>query len=389
MKGAFRAGWLTSLVLALSLLTSLGPVRAQERTMMPVTVDGEQVRLAVITYKPPGAGPFPTLIFHHGSTGTGKDPSWFARPYEPFALAYWFVSRGWAVVLPSRRGRGGSEGLYDEGFAPDRAEGYTGEPALTLRGADRALRDTDAITDSVLALPFVDRTRFVVGGQSRGGILAIAWAGKHPDEPRGVINFVGGWLGARRPTASAVNQQLFNQGAVFPRPTLWLYGDNDPFYPLSHSRANFEKFREAGGKGTFHEIERSPGSSGHQIHNLDDAWSAIVAAYLGELGLPYTEVAEVRRQATDDEIRAAFVGKTVEWGPGAVSVYGPDGRYEFNLAPSGSTPGRNIEGVYSIEKGQLCVDSSGGNRRCDKIMKADDGYYMSTASGAQYRAQIR
>ncbi len=90
MKGAFRAGWLTSLVLALSLLTSLGPVQAQERTMMPVRVDGEQVRLAVITYKPPGAGPFPTLIFHHGSTGTGKDPSWFAdrmsRSRSPIGL---------------------------------------------------------------------------------------------------------------------------------------------------------------------------------------------------------------------------------------------------------------------------------------------------------------
>lgn len=31
--------------------------------MVPVTVDGETVKLAVITYKPAGNGPFPTLIF--------------------------------------------------------------------------------------------------------------------------------------------------------------------------------------------------------------------------------------------------------------------------------------------------------------------------------------
>ena len=41
--------------------------------MVPVTVDGETVKLAVITYKPDGPGPFPTVIFNHGSTGRGDD----------------------------------------------------------------------------------------------------------------------------------------------------------------------------------------------------------------------------------------------------------------------------------------------------------------------------
>src|SRR6516164_6074444 len=55
--------------LALLLLFLAGPpALAQERSMVPVSVDGETVKLAVITYKPAGNGPFPTLIFHHGST---------------------------------------------------------------------------------------------------------------------------------------------------------------------------------------------------------------------------------------------------------------------------------------------------------------------------------
>jgi len=62
--------------------------------MVPVTIDGEQVKLATITYKPPGDGPFPILIFHHGSTGRGTDPSLFARPSNPKALAEWFTARG-------------------------------------------------------------------------------------------------------------------------------------------------------------------------------------------------------------------------------------------------------------------------------------------------------
>jgi len=269
------------------------PGLAQERTMIPVTIDGEQVELATIVYKPVGNGPFPTLIFHHGSTGAGTDPSRFKRSYEPYALAYWFVSRGWAVVLPSRRGRGGSEGLYDEGFALDRTKGYTCEETRSIGGANRALRDIDAATVAILALPFVDRARLLVGGLSRGGILALAWAGQHPDQPRGVVNFLGGWLGAGCPTASAVNQSLFNLGAAFGRPTLWLYADHDPFYPLSHSRENFEKFMAAGGKGTFHGFTPTVGD-GHRLDNLEDLWSEILEAYPAELGLPFAAIPQAQ-----------------------------------------------------------------------------------------------
>ncbi len=99
---------------------------------MPVTIDGAPVKLATITYKPAGSGPFPTLIFHHGSTGRGTDPAAFARPYNPTTMVQWFTDRGWAVILPSRRGRGGSEGLYDEGFSINRSLGYSCEETLAL-----------------------------------------------------------------------------------------------------------------------------------------------------------------------------------------------------------------------------------------------------------------
>jgi dienelactone hydrolase len=189
------------------------------------------------------------------------------------------------VVLPSRRGRGGSEGLYDEGFAADRAQGYTCDPARSLPGADRALRDIDAITDWILAQPFVDKSRFVVGGQSRGGILAIAWSGRHPELPKAAINFVGGWMGAGCSTASYINTTLFKRGAAFGKPTLWLYGENDPFYPLSHSRANFTAFQEAGGQGSFHEYVPPNGVIGHAISTRPELWSGAAAAYLTERGL--------------------------------------------------------------------------------------------------------
>src|SRR5687768_8329811 len=104
------------------------------------------------------------------------------------------------------------------------------------------------------------RPRVVIGGQSRGGILSVAYAGRRPQQVRGVINFVGGWLGARSVTATEVNQTLMKRGASFPGEMLWLYGDGDPFYGLAHSRGNFAAFSRAGGTGTFHEFPAPPGS---------------------------------------------------------------------------------------------------------------------------------
>lgn len=259
---------------------------AQDITMMPATIEGRSVRLATKIHKPAGDGPFPTLIFHHGSTGNGRNPAIFDHFFDPVPLAQWFVQRGWVVALPSRRGRGGSEGHYDEGFHIPRESGYSCEPSLSLPGAERALRDIDGATDAILALPFVDRSRVVVGGQSRGGILAVAWAGRHPEKVRAVINFVGGWMGSGCANAATINGQLFTKGAAFRTDMLWLYGDNDPYYSLSHSRGNFATFQTAGGKGAFHEIPPPQGRDGHSIVFFPNLWSDLVGAYLRSQNLP-------------------------------------------------------------------------------------------------------
>lgn len=262
-------------------VSSIGPVTS----MVPVVVDGQTTGLEMRVYKPAGAGRVPTLIFNHGSTGTGRDPSRFTQAIDYPGLAQFFVQRGWAVVIPARRGRAGSEGLYDEGVALDRALGYTCHTARSLAGADRALRDIAAAMDTILAMPFVDRDRVIVGGQSRGGILSVAYAGQRPQQIKGVINFVGGWLGTGCSTASPINQALFAGGGRYAGETLWLYGDGDRYYPLSHSRENFAAFQAAGGRGTFHAIP-APRTDGHRIVDDPDLWASVVDAYLKHLGLP-------------------------------------------------------------------------------------------------------
>src|SRR4029077_2022149 len=94
---------------------------------------------------------------------------------------------------------------------PPRAWGLRGP--LSIAGADRALRDVQAAMDVILAMPFVDRTRVIIGGQSRGGILSIAYAGQHAEQVKGVINFVGGSYGIRCQYPATINPALFVRGA--------------------------------------------------------------------------------------------------------------------------------------------------------------------------------
>ena len=253
--------------------------------MVPVMVDGQTVHLEMRIYKPSTEAKAATLVFNHGSTGNGRDPSLFTKAVDFPQLAQFFVQRGWAVVMPARRGRGGSEGEYDEGFALARSRGYTCEPSLSIPGADRALRDIEAAMGAILTMPFVDRKRVVIGGQSRGGILSVAYAGQHPEQVKGVINFVGGWLGYGCQTVNTVNQELFKRGARYPSDMLWLYGDWDQFYPLFHSRENFAAFQAAGGKGIFHEFAPPPGFGGHGIVARPDLWASAIDAYLKRQGL--------------------------------------------------------------------------------------------------------
>ena len=261
------------MLLLLAGLLAATPAAAQGQGSVSVTIDGTTVKLSTVTYKPPGDGPFPTLIFHHGSSS-------FERPYDPKVIAHWFVARGWAVIAPSRRGRGGSEGVDEEGASCSEAE--------AAEGADRALDDIEAVTSALIAQPFVDRSRIAVGGQSRGGILSVAWSGKHP-EVRAVVNFVGGWMNTRLCRQGlAINRNLLNRGVTWGQPSLWLYGDKDLFYPLADTKAEFDAFLAAGGKAVWHDYEPPEAGrlNGHQINQAPQLWSADMEAYLAERGLP-------------------------------------------------------------------------------------------------------
>lgn len=271
-------------LLSAGVLSRLPPayVRRADWIATPWTELGEPVRLELIVHQPAGPGPFPTLIVSHGSTGEGNRPEWFKQSWTSPQLSAFMVARGWQVMYPQRRGRGRSGGLYDEGFTESR-ERYSCRSERSLPGAQRALADLEVAFASIRARPDVDARRVLLGGVSRGGILSIAFAGSHPQEVLGVLNFVGGWIGQVCPESGAVNATLFSMGSSFAKSTLWLYGEGDAYYSIAHSRSNFDAFIGAGGKGKFNVFSPTQGLGGHDIHADPSLWGNAVDGYLSAL----------------------------------------------------------------------------------------------------------
>ena len=83
--------------------------------------------------------------------------------------------------------------------------------------------------------------------------------------------------------ATAINTATFKRGAKFAQPTLWLYGEQDPFYALPHSKANFEAFLSAGGKGRFESYWVPGQNSGHSVIAHASLWSGQLTQYLDSL----------------------------------------------------------------------------------------------------------
>lgn len=246
-----------------------------EKFFIPSAEPG--VRLEIVSAKPSGNGPFPTIVFNHGSTGRGQNRSLYSRTVAPAIVANYFVERGWVALFPQRRGRGKSGGVYGEGLASD-GSGYSCDVDIATAGFERAVQDVDAVVAHLRNRPEVDQDRLAIGGVSRGGILAIAYAGMRPGTFRGAINFNGGWLGRGCPNHEIVNPTLFERGAPAGIPTLWLHGSFDQYYRIGHCRGNFERFQSAGGRGKF-----VAAPMGHALMFKPALWKEHVDRYLDDL----------------------------------------------------------------------------------------------------------
>jgi dienelactone hydrolase len=121
-------------------------------------------------YRPDGPGPFPTLIWNHGSE---PDPAG-APQFDSVAAI--FVPAGYAVLAPVRRGHSESQGdwIQDRIAAAFRQSGADAAERLMVQLMEgEQLDDQLAGLAYAKTLAFVDTTRLVVAGCSYGGIQTL------------------------------------------------------------------------------------------------------------------------------------------------------------------------------------------------------------------------
>ena len=191
-------------------------------------------------------------------------------------------ANGWIVAFPQRRGRGGSDGLYDEDFAEDRLHGYSPKAARSLLGAERALKDADAALVALRRRPDVDAGKVLLGGVSRGGVVAIMQAGQNPSRFSGVINFVGGWVGERR-GETEINPTLFRRIGSFDGLVLSIYGEEDEYYSLVHSKSNLAEMQALGANSQLHVVKLPGYGKGHWAIAVPTLWEGVVSEYLNTI----------------------------------------------------------------------------------------------------------
>lgn len=105
--------------------------------------------------------------------------------------AHWLRDNGFAVLALMRRGRGRSEGVNgEEDFGRDHDGGLNDVSA----GVVQAVADLDSAIAFGRTLPGVQAGPVLLAGQSRGGFLAMHYAGLKPGEVMGVVNFSDGGI---------------------------------------------------------------------------------------------------------------------------------------------------------------------------------------------------
>ncbi|MGH8808290.1 MAG: alpha/beta hydrolase family protein, partial [Noviherbaspirillum sp.] len=104
---AFASGLFVSSAPAVAV--ALDATLNEQVVMMPAGAGGRGVELETTIFKPPGDGPFPLLIMNHGKAL--GDPRLQGRD-RFVVVSREFVKRGYAVVIPMRKGFSRSTGDY-------------------------------------------------------------------------------------------------------------------------------------------------------------------------------------------------------------------------------------------------------------------------------------
>ena len=228
---AFRAAVVSAFLVAFGRLLS----PAQET----VTFPSGTLTLHGVVHRPDGSGPFPAVLYNHGSAAGMLSQQAFD------ALGPVFAARGWIFFGPYRRGQGlsAAAGPYigDQIGAAMKTGGIAAGAATLVR-----LLETDHLADQLAALawlraqPFVQPDRIAVAGNSFGGIEAVLGA-EHGGYCAAIDAAGGAESWAQAPQLQSTMIRAVRQSKA---PIFFFQAAND--YDLSPTRTLASAMQDAG-----------------------------------------------------------------------------------------------------------------------------------------------
>lgn len=240
-------------------------------------------RLATYIHKPDDFDPerkYPVVIINHGTP-----VNLYTRRHTRFDYrnaSEYFIERGFVVVVPMRRGYGGSDGVS----IPESIDSCSDPDYFS--SAREAIKDTTAVINFVKSLTYTDKQNILLVGISSGGFTSLATASLNIEGVIGVINFAGGQGGSpsrEYPRHACNEQRLIEVMGSFGKakvPTLWIYSENDSFFRPALAQAMFADFSRNGGTGKL--VIAPP--LGHSLLNRAEAikiWSPLGDQFLAQL----------------------------------------------------------------------------------------------------------
>jgi len=198
-------------------------------------------------WRPQGRGPFPAILFIHGSGRTPQDLKRLG-PYEQqaYVLGPVFARHGYAFLYLFRRGVGLSTdqgtNAVDLMNSEMAARGQAARDALQLRLLQtREMIDVLAGLALLRARPGVDGHDVAAIGHSFGGSLTLLMAERQPDLRAVIVFSTAGYSWDRSPELRA---RLFVAETNIKSPVFFIHAAND--YSIASGKALDARMREIG-----------------------------------------------------------------------------------------------------------------------------------------------
>lgn len=185
-----------------------------------VVFQSGKLQLHGFLWKPNGPGPFPAVLWNHGSEKLpGSQP----------ALASFYTSHFFVFFAPHRRGQGRSPGDYIQDQVMQAPSNQRARKMVELQEAE--VDDVVAALNYLKTLPIVDPQRIAISGCSYGGIQTLL-AGERDLGVRALVPFAPGAMSWER--NEEIRARLSTAVDRAKAPVFLLQAENDYSLAPSH-----------------------------------------------------------------------------------------------------------------------------------------------------------